>query len=65
MPAFLEAKLRKEASAKGKTGAAADRYVFGTLNSIGAMKGSKETAKGKSMENTHLRDMLAKRSGGK
>ena len=56
MPAFLEAKLRKEARAKGKKGKAEDRYVFGAMNNMGAMKGSKETAKGKAMERKHERD---------
>ncbi len=43
MPRILEAKLKKEYPHN-------DAAVFGTLNKIGAMKGSKETAKGKRME---------------
>ena len=56
MPAFLEAKLRKEARSKGKKGRAADRYVYGAMNNMGAMKGSKETAKGKAMQRKHERE---------
>ena len=32
------------------------RAVFGTMNKIGAMRGNKETAKGRSMEKKHERD---------
>lgn len=46
MPKFLEAKLRKE---YGNNPAA----IYGTMNKIGAMKGNKETAKGKAMEAKH------------
>jgi hypothetical protein len=53
MPAFLEAKLRSEYAAKGKKGRALDRAVYGTMNTIGAMRGSKITAKGKRMEKKH------------
>jgi|FreactcultureFD7_1027221.scaffolds.fasta_scaffold02109_5 hypothetical protein len=53
MPAFLENKLEREAAAKGLKGKAAARYTFGTLNNIGAMKGSAETAKGAEMQRKH------------
>lgn len=53
MPDFLERKLQAKAASKGKTGRAADRYVYGTMNKIGAMHGSKVTAKGKAMERKH------------
>lgn len=46
MPAFLEAKLKKEYGADSKV-------PFKVMNSIGAMRGSKETAKGKKMEQKH------------
>lgn len=46
MPKFLEQKLKKEYP--NNPGA-----VYGTMNKIGAMKGSKETAKGKAMEKKH------------
>lgn len=53
MPKFLEAKLRQGARKRGLTGKAAERYVYGGMNDIGAMKGSKETAKGRAMERKH------------
>ncbi len=46
MPKFLEDKLKKEYP--GNPGA-----VFGTMNKLGAMKGNKETAKGRAMEKKH------------
>lgn len=57
MPAFLEAKLKKAAADKGFTGKKADRYVYGTMNNLGAMRGSKETPKGKRMEAKHTRTL--------
>lgn len=53
MPAFLEKTLRASAAARGKKGAAADRYVYGAMNNLGAMRGNKETAKGREMERKH------------
>lgn len=61
MPAFLEEKLKSEASAKGKTGREAARYVYGALNNMGAMHGNKETAKGAAMDAKHAADQGAKR----
>jgi hypothetical protein len=49
MPAFLEAKLRKNVP----SGVDPDRYVFGAMNNIGAMRGNKITKKGKAMEKKH------------
>lgn len=46
MPEFLEKKLKKEYGDN-------DHAIYGTLNKIGAMKGSKETAKGRKMEAKH------------
>lgn len=46
MPKFLEEKLKKEYP--GNPGA-----VYGTMNKIGAMKGSKETALGRRMQKKH------------
>jgi hypothetical protein len=54
MPKFLEEKLKKEYP--GNPGA-----VFGTMNKLGAMKGSKTTAKGMAMERKHEKDMGRKR----
>lgn len=59
MPKFLESDLRAEAAKKGLTGKAADRYVYGSLNNMGAMRGSKETPKGAEMEQQHEADMSA------
>lgn len=53
MPAFLESKLKAGAAKAGKTGRAADRYVYGAMNNMGAMRGNKETAKGRAMERKH------------
>lgn len=53
MPAFLEKKLRSEALKKGKHGRAADKYVYGAMNNMGAMHGSNETAKGAAMDRKH------------
>jgi hypothetical protein len=46
MPAFLEAKLRQEYGDN-------PRAIYGTMNKIGAMKGNKETAKGRRMQKKH------------
>lgn len=62
MPKFLENELRKFAAKKGRTGKDADRYIYGTMNAIGAMKGNKETAKGAGMEAKHERDVAAGRA---
>ena len=53
MPAFLEKKLEEEYP--NNPGA-----VYGTMNKLGAMKGNKETAKGREMEKKHTRDMAMK-----
>lgn len=46
MPEFLEKKLKKEYGDN-------DHAIYGTMNKIGAMHGSKETAKGRAMEKKH------------
>lgn len=56
MPEFLENALRKAAAKKGKKGRALDRYVYGGMNNMGAMRGNKETAKGRAMAAKHARD---------
>ncbi len=43
MPRILEAKLKREYPNN-------PHAVYGTMNKIGAMKGNKETAKGKAIE---------------
>lgn len=46
MPKFLERELEKEYGN--------DKHaIYGTMNKIGAMRGNKETAKGRSMEKKH------------
>lgn len=47
MPKFLETKLKKEYGAKSTV-------LYKIMNSIGAMKGNKETAKGREMQRKHL-----------
>jgi hypothetical protein len=53
MPVFLESKLKRTAAKNGLSGEKADSYVYGTMNNMGAMKGNKETAKGKRMQKKH------------
>lgn len=62
MPKFLESALRHHYRAKGFTGAKLDHVVYGTMNNLGAMHGSKETAKGKRMDAKHTRDVKAGRA---
>lgn len=64
MPRFLEKKLEAQAKKKGFKGRRADRYVYGTMNSIGAMRGNQETEKGAEMEAKHKRDADMKKYQG-
>lgn len=60
-PKFLETKLKKEYGAKSKV-------PYKVMNSIGAMKGNKTTAKGMAMEKAHktkVRSAAQKTFGGK
>jgi len=50
MPAFLIAKLKKEAAKKGLD---PNAYAYGTMNNMGAMHGNKETEKGREMQKKH------------
>ena len=59
MPKFLEERLRKAAKAAGIKDV--DRYVYGGMNNLGAMRGNQETAKGRRMEIKHERDTSAVR----
>ena len=61
MPKFLEQQLAAEANKKGLTGKRKSRYIYGALNNMGAMRGSKETAKGMAMEKKHEADMKKKK----
>jgi hypothetical protein len=53
MPEFLEKKLKEQYP--NNPGA-----VYGTMNKLGAMRGNKETAKGRQMERKHLADRVKK-----
>ena len=57
MPKFLENDLRRAGRKKGFTGEKLEHYVYGGMNNLGAMHGSKETAKGREMEEKHEDDM--------
>jgi len=46
MPKFLEDKLKKEYGNN-------PHAIYGTMNAIGAMRGSKVTAKGRAMQRKH------------
>lgn len=50
MPKFLEEKLKREYGEKSAV-------PYKVMNSIGAMKGNQETAKGRAMERKHEADM--------
>ena len=50
MPKFLEEKLKREYGEKSA-------IPYKVMNSIGAMRGNKETAKGEQMERKHEADM--------
>jgi len=50
VPKFLEEKLRKEYGNN-------PHAIYGTMNKIGAMRGSKITPKGRRMEAKHRSDM--------
>lgn len=53
MPAFLEANLKREYGADSKT-------PYKVMNSLGYMKGNKETAKGKAAQKKHDAKLRAK-----
>lgn len=50
MPKWLEDQLKREYPNN-------PHAVYGTLNAIGAMRGNKETAKGRAMTRKHQADM--------
>jgi hypothetical protein len=64
MPKFLESKLKAAAQKKGFKGKRADRYVYGAMNNMGAMRGNQETAKGAEMDAKHRRDQEIKKYKG-
>ena len=51
LPAFLEKKLKEEYKGKDPS------IPYKIMNSIGAMSGPNETAKGREMEAKHAKDM--------
>lgn len=53
MPRFMEAKLRTEAEKKGLTGDRKNAYVYGTMQNLGFMRGSRTTEKGRAAERRH------------
>lgn len=53
MPKFLEKKLKSEYGSNSAV-------PYKVMNSIGAMRGNKETAKGRSMEMKHDRKLTAR-----
>ena len=57
MPKFLEQKLKREYPNNPSA-------VYATLNSIGAMRGNKETAKGRTMQKKHDAKVSHMASGG-
>lgn len=57
MPKFLESKLKRQ------YGASSD-IPYKVMNSLGAMHGSKETAKGEAMQAKHDRDTARGRKRG-
>ena len=56
MPKFLEEKLR----ANVPKGVDPDRYVYGAMNNMGAMRGNKITPKGRRMERKHSDKMKSR-----
>ncbi len=64
MPKFLENKPKAEAAQKGLKGKRANRYVYGAMNNMGAMRGNQETAKGAEMDRKHkMHEDIAKFRG--
>jgi len=54
MPKFLEDKLKQQYGQNSD-------IPYKVMNSIGAMKGNKETPKGAQMEKKHMQDMLTRK----
>lgn len=57
MPKFLEDALKREYGNNSHA-------IYGTLNKIGAMRGNKETLKGKAMAAKHATDVKAGKASG-
>jgi hypothetical protein len=55
MPAFLEQKLKQQYGANSS-------IPYKVMNKLGAMRGNKETAKGRAMAKKHAKDRKAGRA---
>jgi hypothetical protein len=58
MPAFLEAKLKNEYGANSAV-------PYKIMNRLGALRGSRETAKGRAMQAKHDRDVASGKAAGR
>jgi hypothetical protein len=58
MPAFIEKKLQQEYGANSP-------IVYATMNKLGALRGNKETPKGRAMQAKHDRDVAAGKAAGR
>lgn len=56
MPKKIIAKIKKGYKGKGLSEKEVNKRVYGALNNMGFMKGSKETKKGKKAEAKYSRD---------
>ena len=65
MPRFLEQALEKEGVKHGFSGKRLKKYIFGSMNNIGAMRGNQETAKGAAMERKHERQHPFRKAAGR
>ena len=62
MPNALIDKMKSGYAGKGLSKQDVNHRVYGALNNMGAMHGSKETKKGARMEDKYVRDHGVKRS---
>ena len=60
----MENILGAAADDKGLSGDDKSGYIYGAMNNMGAMKGNKETAKGKAMQTKHDSDTKKKKRKG-
>lgn len=57
MPQFIEQKLKTQALKKGLRGKEVDKYTYGVLSNMGAMRGNVKTKKGERMQEKHEDDI--------
>lgn len=55
MPKKTEDELRKSGKKKGLKGEALESYIYGTMNKMGLMKGSKRKAKKKPVKSAAMK----------